>query len=639
MNNYEVKQPNSSIPKYTLKEQDKFLSGIFNITKNTLTKNNLLWEKGILLLANQDGYVFEVVTTFPIPTFLNKKANQFLDFSVKSIGDNSIGLTALNKEPNVVNYREHYIYSLRDFSSVAIPIKDQEETVVAIIGFLTESKYVDYANEKLHEISYGLSFLIEGFPKYKKIETELGKKDALLTISQILYTTFDIKEVLSEAVKIINQFYPNDQLELLMTQDYYVPNAPIRQFTFNPSKSDISGIAFLEGRPIFDRRKEHEDRGEIAVPLKGKQGIYGVIHIVSEESSKYSEDKINFISNIASIISNAFENAKLYQQSNNLVNELKIINQLTKRLNESLNKDLILEYVIKESLQLFDANYICVHQVDNNTKTLKIIASNLEDIIGNVISTEQGYLGSVYKNHEPIIVTDMLAEQKTNDSFLLGIGCRSAVSVPILVNDDLIGLLTIASLKPHHFSYDNFRLLQVLAQHLGLTLTNAFLYEKIQQMAIVDYLTNLYNRSYLDKKIEESMAENELGAIILFDIDDFKIVNDTYGHQTGDKVLIQVANILKSSIRDHDIPARWGGEEIALYLPNSDIEIAMMVAERIRSRISMETSPQVTVSCGVASWNNKEEEISIIDLIRKADKALYTAKNTGKDRVIVFENI
>ena len=119
----------------------------------------------------------------------------------------------------------------------------------------------------------------------------------------------------------------------------------------------------------------------------------------------------------------------------------------------------------------------------------------------------------------------------------------------------------------------------------------------------------------------------------LVDIDNFKRVNDTYGHQVGDKILIQVSQIIKTSIRDSDIAARWGGEELAVYLPQVAKAQTIRIAERIRVRVLEETNPQVTVSCGVSDWNWEEDKISVESLFYRADMALYQAKNNGRNQI------
>src|SRR5262249_4275953 len=121
--------------------------------------------------------------------------------------------------------------------------------------------------------------------------------------------------------------------------------------------------------------------------------------------------------------------------------------------------------------------------------------------------------------------------------------------------------------------------------------------------------------------------------LILVDIDHFKSINDTYGHQVGDDILTQVSRIIRSSIRDGDIAARWGGEELAIYLPQLGLEQTVRVAERLRYRVQTETHPRVTVSCGIADWRLSDERISVESLFYKADMALYVAKHSGRNRV------
>jgi len=143
----------------------------------------------------------------------------------------------------------------------------------------------------------------------------------------------------------------------------------------------------------------------------------------------------------------------------------------------------------------------------------------------------------------------------------------------------------------------------------------------------------LYVRHYLDEQANLMQKKDFCGSLIVVDIDNFKRVNDTYGHQVGDKILIQVSQIIKSCIRDSDIAARWGGEELAVYLPQVAKDQTLRIAERIRHRVQQETSPQVTVSCGVSDWNWEEDKISVESLFYRADMALYQAKNNGRNQI------
>lgn len=628
---------NYAIPKGILEKTDQPLTSLLFRFFDVIKNNNLFRDKEILLLANAAGHVLKIGSASDIPTYLVINDSEYLDFSVKAIGANAIGLAAKYNRSFCVMNNEHVIPELKKKITISLPLTDENGGLVAIVGYLIVEEYMDEAMATLEKMKFGFNFVFNEYQKGLTLEHSLTKREALFTISKAMYSSFDVNEVLKEAVKNIRLFYPNDYLQIYMTQDYNLPELPIKRLTFIDKKDDINSRAFMEGKLIVNRRNGSDDRKEIAVPLKGKQGVYGVIHLASDEQSFYSDDKINFLLNIADIISIAFENAKLYQQANNLVNELKIINNLTKRLNESLDKSSILQFVINESIRLFDASFACFFQSDDEKNLLTAIASNRAEYIGTSIYNNYGYMGIVFNNKEPIIISDTVADVSVEDDFIKNLNFSSLIAVPTIVNDNIIGILAVASKKPYHFSYENFRMLQLLSQHLGLTLTNAFLHEKIQRLAITDYLTTLYNRSYLDKQIERSFDEDSFGSILLFDIDNFKEVNDTYGHNVGDKILIQIANILKSNIREGDIPARWGGEELTLYLPSVDTDIAVRIAERVVKSVESYTEPKVTVSCGVATWRAIDDyKLNNSLLIKQADQALYAAKNNGKNQVMVY---
>nr|WP_249316887.1 GGDEF domain-containing protein [Bacillus sp. FJAT-50079] len=153
-------------------------------------------------------------------------------------------------------------------------------------------------------------------------------------------------------------------------------------------------------------------------------------------------------------------------------------------------------------------------------------------------------------------------------------------------------------------------------------------------MVITDQLTQLYARNYLDEAIKRSMKIDQEGTFILVDLDDFKAVNDTYGHQIGDEVLIQVAESIRKHLRSTDIGARWGGEELAIYLPGVSLEDGIAVARRLREYVPKETSPKVTISCGISSWKYEQED-EVKNLFNRADTALYEAKRGGKNQIAI----
>jgi two-component system cell cycle response regulator len=162
------------------------------------------------------------------------------------------------------------------------------------------------------------------------------------------------------------------------------------------------------------------------------------------------------------------------------------------------------------------------------------------------------------------------------------------------------------------------------------------------ELAISDPLTGLYNRRYLDAHLRSTVARAEATSkpvcVLVFDIDHFKEVNDTYGHDAGDDVLREFAERLRRGVRNIDLVSRYGGEEFLLVMPETDAEFAGAVAERLRSdveKVAFQTRSgtfPVTVSIGIAEWQGASDTAEA--LIKRADTALYSAKRSGRNRVV-----
>jgi len=219
----------------------------------------------------------------------------------------------------------------------------------------------------------------------------------------------------------------------------------------------------------------------------------------------------------------------------------------------------------------------------------------------------------------------------------LSIGLRSLVDGP-----EYLGAISIAR-RGLPFTREEEELLEYLAGQAVVSIENASLHATVERQAVTDDLTGLANlrafTSILDRELERSRRFDTPLGLVMLDIDDFKLVNDSYGHQQGDAVLAQVASVLRGLSRDLDAPARYGGEELAVVLSQTDAEGAVLLAERMREAIEALQVPRiggggslsVTASFGVASVPDTAADRDT--LIAAADAALYRAKRTGKNRV------
>lgn len=214
-----------------------------------------------------------------------------------------------------------------------------------------------------------------------------------------------------------------------------------------------------------------------------------------------------------------------------------------------------------------------------------------------------------------------------------------SVYLPLTIREHRLGFIIAAKNSGNAFDEEDFRLLTVIKEHLAVAFENARLYT----MAITDELTHLFTlrhfQAQMEIEISRYMRYGQKFSILMLDIDNFKKVNDTYGHPAGDFVLKEISAVIKENLRDIDVPCRYGGEEFAIILPETSRNGGMMVAERIRENIQNKVAEynnnlklSVTISIGGASC--PKNGIEIRDIVTSADNALYTAKQTGKNKVV-----
>jgi diguanylate cyclase (GGDEF)-like protein len=221
---------------------------------------------------------------------------------------------------------------------------------------------------------------------------------------------------------------------------------------------------------------------------------------------------------------------------------------------------------------------------------------------------------------------------------------RSHASAPIYVKDQVVGFLSLNSITPNFFSSDQSEPLKAFASQAAVAIRNARLYEQVQRVAITDELTGLFNRRGLmqlgEREVERALRFLRPLCAIMFDIDHFKRINDTYGHPAGDRVLRALAVLCRQDVRSVDIIARYGGEEFVVLLPEANLVSAIQVAERLRDSIEklcvpIDSGEEICLTVSVGVTEISPDTLDLAALIQRADQAQYNAKQTGRNRVVV----
>lgn len=525
---------------------------------------------------------------------------------------------------------------LDDHRLVVVPVSLNQTPLYALFLHLPPEE-TDYVYDErdvafLQEVGAKASCALWRSIMSDDLRREASKKDLLYQLMSKIQASIDVNDVLHEIVTSIPSLYPYLSAELFLTVE---PNAttPVKQLSFQEVEPSTSTKAYLEGRLIAEEVGEGEQQVTvIAAPLLGKQGIYGVLQVTSDQRITLSQHEKDYISILADTAGTAFENAQLYQQSRNLIRELRLINEMARQLNRSLDLKEILDFVTTMMRATFDAEFCAILRKTPGEDCFNVLSSSIPAFNGRTIDSTEKPFQQILQNKQALLLAQPGAGPLPFSLF----SCCSFMGVPLVVEGEISGVLLVADSRYHFFSFDDYKLLEIFGQHASLAMTNAVLHNEMERMVITDNLTGLYTRRHLNERVRGSLQKDNYGSLILIDIDYFKNVNDTFGHQVGDEVLIQVSNLIRHSIRDSDIAARWGGEELAVYLPRVDKNTAHSVAERIRECVEQETSPQVTISCGLAKWSREMDvNLSVEALFHQADIALYEAKNSGRNQVVL----
>ncbi len=445
-------------------------------------------------------------------------------------------------------------------------------------------------------------------------------------MTDLFHSTMDIDLILENVLKNIRDNFPEFNVELILSNDQdRHTTIDIKLFDYL-SERPTTIEAFVSGDLTTELASDLNCR-LLNAPIKGRQAIYGILQVSAPTTYLFSTTEKDFVRMLAQASGNALENAKLYHQSHRLVSDLQLINETSHRLNMRIDIHEMLLFLQKQLLKSFQPMEVCFAFKKDDTFEVTGASTSL-------FSSEEGqtYIKHVEQHftqtNDPLFIADF--SRLTSKQ----IDYRSIMAIPILMEEKINGFSIVLHKEPYFFSFDSFKLMQSLIHHSSLAIANSILRTQLQEMVDLDHLTKLYARSYLDHFVEKSLEYDQSGMFLLIDIDNFKRINDTYGHQVGDKILMQIAVQLRETIGSRGICARWGGEEMSVYVPNISEKEALELAAAIVEVIPSATDPQVTISAGLITWNDQDRP-AFQSVFLHADTALYEAKNSGKNRFCI----
>ncbi|MEW5979192.1 MAG: sensor domain-containing diguanylate cyclase [Acidobacteriota bacterium] len=329
------------------------------------------------------------------------------------------------------------------------------------------------------------------------------------------------------------------------------------------------------------------------------------------------------------------------------VEELSIFHQVGKALTSTLDLQEVLTLIMGKISELLRPSTWSLLLTDERNQELHFqiaIGKKPAPVKDLKIKIGEGLAGWVAQTGEIAIVKDVRQDPRFSPDVdgLMHQQIRSVVCVPLKSKERTLGVIELINCFDESFPQEDLSMLTSLADYAAIAIENAMYVKRIQELTITDDCTNLYNSRYfnymLDAELSRSKRYNYHFALVFFDLDRFKMVNDTHGHLCGSRMLREIGDLIKAHLRDIDTAYRYGGDEFIILLPQTNKENAVLVARRLctllsRTSIRIEDglTINVTASFGVACFPT--DATTKVELVRLADQAMYRVKNRTRNDV------
>ncbi len=559
------------------------------------------------------------------------------------------------------------------------------------LGFL----YLLYAEEQdfsHYDLTYAkltsrqISLAISKSILLENAQTQLDEIKALHDIALVVAEATDETSLLERTVASLGDSLYKFNLTIVLldlklqvlktTTSYQLDEKGI--FKVIPRGEGITGRVAQTGQleRIGDVRKAphyiaalSSTRSEICVPIKIEDRVSGVINVESDHLHAFTERDEQILTTVANQLTVALnrlnaekEQAKRMQEIARSSSLIHALTQVSTSMGMSSDTDTIMHLMGQELKELGFQTLVAlfipgsqnliirytslekeiVKKLERFSKTkMSDLSINVDDLPARLQPSENlkplilddyiAVIASLLEGFTPQVIWRILEKFLAPEKMILG-------HFPLVYQEKPLGFLWLWS---DTLEKEDLPTLSIFANQVASALENARLFADAQRLAITDGLTKLYTRRhFFELAYEEFYRARRYGhplSILMFDLDHFKKINDTYGHSAGDEVLAKAAETCKETLRTNDLIGRYGGEEIVILLVETDVDAAHKVALRIWENIrnlniaTQKGNVRITISGGVAGDN--VEQLNLIDMIEAADQAMYVAKNAGRDRI------
>lgn len=484
----------------------------------------------------------------------------------------------------------------------------------------------------------------------------MQKVAILYDASQAVFSALDPEGVLQQILSITRDYFHVEKVAIFLlneNQDLYVHSQAGWENgldTIVKIGSGLVGVAALDKRPVYASDVSQSQnyvctfpatRSEVAIPLMLHDELMGVLDCQSDDLAHFDAEMTDLLTLFATQASMALQNARLHQRERKKTQQLRAINDVAQQMTGLLEREEFLAKVCPLIHHAFQISHVSVLLKEEDDIVIRAQFGNLQPLFpeGHRVPAESGFWGNTLAGGNSLLQSDT----RNTDSTVLCRETAACLCIPLVSFGQNLGLLVLERDQHGAFNRDDVQALESVADICATAIQNVNYVDQVKQLAYLDGLTGIFNRRFFELRLTEEMERarrfNNGMAVVMIDIDQFKVLNDEFGHLLGDEALRQISSLFHQNVRKIDVVCRYGGEEFAVLLSQTEPQYALAVAEKLRRAVQEWQFPgvprQVTISAGIAAFprhgNTRDE------LMAAADNALYRAKQEGRNRVIMAQ--
>ncbi|HSZ61011.1 MAG TPA: diguanylate cyclase [Terriglobales bacterium] len=541
---------------------------------------------------------------------------------------------------------------------MAVSLQTREHTFGVLLFPHAERRMFGSSNLRLLiGLALQIALTLENYVVMHEAQRRTKEFELLTEIGQAISSHLDQDEVLRTVQVELGQIFDTSTFYVAFQEEDEIRfELEIEGGVILPKRSRKFGNGLTEyilrtGEPLLIESDLEQTRQKLGVefapprPARSFCGVpiflggkpAGVMAAMStERESQFQARDLEVMQTAAGQLGVAVENARLFTEEQRRARHLAFLNSISKMAISSEDAAQMMADIVREIQKNFRYDHIGIGIMDYATKDIEIKAEagTTSQTLGRRIPVGSGVLGKVARTGVSALV------QNAGPGQLAGVlpESRAVLCLPISYGETLLGVLNIESRDENAFAPQDVLILNTLADLLATALHNSFVFQRLQQQSITDGLTGIKTRRFfweaLSSEWKRASRSGRPFSVVLIDLDKFKEVNDSLGHLEGDLVLARVGRLLEQKCRQSNVVARYGGDEFIILMPETGIEQAQVLAERLR--LWLATDPMleehhITGSFGVASF--PVHGFAMEDLIRVADAGMYVSKHAGGNQV------